>query len=457
MPPRIPKTQATRPGIDRWVPGTSSSSSNLPTATDQEDPDQLIMTSKELQVLLESRCNSLSTLTSELSTTEEGHFPAMEAYELALIQVLTRHGSRAPLKGIPLANFSSFRCPDGDEYLTDLNRSEMKKCSRGKLTWKGCRQHEALGRHIKTIYGLDPEEASSHMRVITTDYQRTIQSAKCFLNGLLGQRQYPTLRKAQGILFPDERTGYLSHCPSFDYAWQETQQGPKFERARKIWWVAKAEMKQFLGRARRRIKPYQGPVEFYEGLICHYCHLYGTVNSSSMTPCIRNECVSPSLVLQTIEAADMTTKLQNDETVSLKSVHPASFIMSSLLLFVQMALLQIQPFIAQILSNFKKWIGGSRAHDFILYSGHDTTVSAVLTALHAFDGHRPPYAARVIFELWKKKNEENYMVRTLYNGHVIKSDIISDLTDFGTFERHLTTGRLRSKQSHRAACIDGDF
>lgn len=417
-----------------WGIGTPFSS-NSSTTVDHEDPNR---TGKEfeLQALLESRCKSLPVLTSELSVTEEGYFLGMEAYELALIQVLTRHGSRAPLKGIPLTNISLFRCPKDDQYLTDLKRSEMKRCSRGKLTWEGCRQHEALGRHIKTIYGLDPDEAPSHMRVITTDYQRTIQSAKCLLNGLLGKKQYPTLQKARGIMFPDERTGYLSKCPSFDYAWEEVQQQRKYDQARDKWQVAKAEMKQFLGRVRRRVKPYQGPVEFYEGLVCHYCHLYGAVDSISMTPCIQNECVPPSLAQQTVEAADLMTKLQNDETV---------------------ALLQVQAFIAQIIANFKNWVKGDRALDFILYSGHDTTVSAVLTALHAFDGHRPPYAARVTFELWKKKEEENYVVRTLYNGHIIESDIISNLTDFGAFQRRLTTGRLRSKQSHRSACIDGDF
>lgn len=125
---------------------------------------------------------------------------------------------------------------------------------------------------------------------------------------------------------------------------------------------------------------------------------------------------------------------------------------------MQVAILQIQPFIARIVSNFKEWIEGRRRQRFVLFSGHDTTVTAVLSALHAFDGHRPPYAARVVFELWKKAgDEDDYVVRTLYNGRVINSDIISDAMSFRLFDKRLMTGRLRSKKSHGAACLEGRF
>lgn len=57
---------------------------------------------------------------------------------------------------------------------------------------------------------------------------------------------------------------------------------------------------------------------------------------------------------------------------------------------------------------------------FVLYSAHDTTVAAALSALNIQFGTNPPYNSTVIFELWHdkkaRKSEAKYLVRVEYNG-----------------------------------------
>ena len=276
---------------------------------------------EQLQQLLEARCN---TPAPQFLSNNEGLL-FKKGYELAVVQVLTRHGDRAPLKGTPLTNIASFRCPNADEYFSNIDVKWMNKCYRGRLTWKGCRQHEALGRHLKTVYHLDPDEIDSRIMVTSTDYQRTTQSAKCLLNGLLGHDRYPPIVKSRGTLFYNPKFGFVPNCLSLDMIWKQIRFQPEFLRAHTTWIDAKIKMQNFLSYSKRKVKSHQSAIEFYEGLVCHYCHLYDSGLSNSITPCVRNKCISPSLKKKTIKAADMFTRLQNNKKVSrtFYSVHQA--------------------------------------------------------------------------------------------------------------------------------------
>lgn len=56
---------------------------------------------------------------------------------------------------------------------------------------------------------------------------------------------------------------------------------------------------------------------------------------------------------------------------------------------------------------------------FALYSGHDTTLMALLQDLDIPDGHWPPYASTLAFEVYKKQSKaevSGYVVRVVYNG-----------------------------------------
>ena len=278
------------------------------------------VTIEKLGKVFETRCNSLyASFKGQLISTEEGYLPdKFSGYELALVQVLTRHGDRAPLKGIPLADLSSFQCPDDKHYFADADTAmkTSNKCSRGRLTWNGCRQHETLGQHLKSIYHLDTKSIRSRTMVVSTDYQRTIQSAKCLIGGLLGHQNYRPIWKLPGTMFQMEKTGYLPNCPSIDVLWQETQKRTEFLHAKQKWYNIKTKLKQFFSQINRRLRSNQGPIEFYEGLICNYCQLNSSERSRMVTPCIKGHCLPPSLGEEIIKTADIYTKLHNQEKVS---------------------------------------------------------------------------------------------------------------------------------------------
>jgi len=46
-----------------------------------------------------------------------------------------------------------------------------------------------------------------------------------------------------------------------------------------------------------------------------------------------------------------------------------------------------------------------------MYSGHDTTVAALLHTLNIFDLQRPPYACLVLMELYKEDSSQDYYVQ----------------------------------------------
>ena len=70
---------------------------------------------------------------------------------------------------------------------------------------------------------------------------------------------------------------------------------------------------------------------------------------------------------------------------------------------------------------------------FVLYSGHDSTVTPLLINLGVHDRTRStPYATRVVFELWRDTllessdqpgSIDNYYFRVLVNGKVVTSEM----------------------------------
>lgn len=63
---------------------------------------------------------------------------------------------------------------------------------------------------------------------------------------------------------------------------------------------------------------------------------------------------------------------------------------------------------------------GAAAKRFVYFSGHDTTIYSLLTALDAFaDLPWPPYASLLLFELWQPNGTTDINVRIIFNGEVL--------------------------------------
>jgi hypothetical protein len=52
---------------------------------------------------------------------------------------------------------------------------------------------------------------------------------------------------------------------------------------------------------------------------------------------------------------------------------------------------------------------------FFIYSAHDNTLAALLSALHVYDGENPPYASAVMIELYSNTTTLDYFIKISYH------------------------------------------
>ena len=72
--------------------------------------------------------------------------------------------------------------------------------------------------------------------------------------------------------------------------------------------------------------------------------------------------------------------------------------------------------VTAIVSALERADRGLEAPKLSLFSAHDTTVAALLSALRCFDNRGPPYNSTVVFELHRKAPSADSEVRAWYNG-----------------------------------------
>ncbi len=90
--------------------------------------------------------------------------------------------------------------------------------------------------------------------------------------------------------------------------------------------------------------------------------------------------------------------------------------------------LGIGYFLEEIMSNMDNTLGNkNNVPKFYIYSAHDLSVGPIMGALGLDKIDWSPYASNVIFELWRNNksnpnsvNYDDYIVRLIYNGKVIK-------------------------------------
>ena len=73
----------------------------------------------------------------------------------------------------------------------------------------------------------------------------------------------------------------------------------------------------------------------------------------------------------------------------------------------------------------KNWTRNRRVESFVIYSGHDITITPLATILEIHSGKWPPFASRVVIELYKKiENKIHYFIKILHNGHDVTSSVV---------------------------------
>ena len=104
---------------------------------------------------------------------------------------------------------------------------------------------------------------------------------------------------------------------------------------------------------------------------------------------------------------------------------------------------------------------------FMLSFAHDSTLVRVLAALGIVLDEWVPYASRIVFELWRKRDSKQdlYYVRILFNGKPITNRVPMlqqyqrtreetglNLVQFSALKEYLTTGKYRDVESWLSTC-----
>ncbi|KAK2831645.1 hypothetical protein Q7C36_016731 [Tachysurus vachellii] len=364
--------------------------------------------------------------------THEGH--SLADYKLLFVQVMIRHGDRYPLYSIPqtkrpaidctlsphrkpshplLASFVSHMTQGGrghwDASLSSLARvPNHSTCELGELTQTGVVQHLKNGALLHQTYLkhhklLPPDWSSQHLWVETTAKSRTLQSGLALLYGFLPNFDWSKVlvRHQRSTMF----CGSLCECPARNIFLDEEQRrqyrlrtsNAELERT----YVAMAKTLGVATRTMRAANP-------IDALLCHFCHgLSFPCASPHPYPSSENgACL-------TLQQFAVIRQQQRDDERERKVAG----------IYRRFAVLAAHPFLNQTALRMEKAAHGNAEPAFALASAHDITMAPVLSALGLEGAGFPRFAARLVFELWKRPDAKgtrggvaNAYLRVLYNG-----------------------------------------
>ncbi len=289
-----------------------------------------------------------------------------------------------------------------------------RACAPYKLTGYGAVQHLAAGLNLKKAYldlrthGLLSGGTNiSRIFVQMTATSRTTQSAIAFLYGFL-----PKFDLAQVLQrFKLARENFCENwddpyncleCSSLDRIHEQAMLAYRSQ-------IANSPLKKSV---RSDICEIQGYVSgcdqvdlinlqnYLDSYLCHKLPF----------PCYRKsgKCFSQQLVWKMLTLREYELKIRKST-------------------YVKYSQLLYHPFLTRLVKTMKSAMT-SEIGSFHLYIGQVTSVHYLAYALGIDTGKDPPpFASRLVFELYKKVfttgDEGNYMMRVLYNGHVVTDDL----------------------------------
>lgn len=269
--------------------------------------------------------------------------------KLLQVQVLTRHGDRTPIYIFP-NYFSKWNCTSGCE---------------GILTERGKRQQYLLGNNFRSrYYNYLSNISPLDVKVYSTNYNRTKESALLFLSGLF-QSHYHTFEiELNGNIHPNYRKIHsLAEKVHQTKNWIDFHK--KHEKLFKDL-LQKFNLTEFSW------------LQFFDIHHCHTTHNISFPSSFELTKFIKS-----------IVEFEWNSYASNEKYIKVG----------------------IGKFVKMIYKNF------SLKTPFILYSGHDTSIAPILAYFKVYDGIFPEYSSHIIFELHEKKKK---FFKIFYNFKFLK-------------------------------------
>ena len=375
----------------------------------------------------------------------EGQLKAVKGgkrnYKLQQIHIVIRHGDRAPivLDTLPNSKPVEISCTFNKSWSFANDLLEIRKgadvfevagakkypilqerevCIGAQLTPVGFSQHLNNGKFLRRYYDdfIESIEHSSQVKVKSTAYSRTVQSAASLLYGLFGRR---FAREKLVIDVESDKyreTHFLQHvngehiyCPVLAQKLREVW-GDERVRYLKRTYIENIQ-KEFA-------KIFDSDVGKIASLDRLIDILYANLCHDRDLPKGPNGLVSYNLASSSFGIANQLITVKHD----------------------RIAQLQTLAIISQVIAEVAKLIDDNYAQTsskLVLFSGHDTVISPLLSTLGIHDWRWPPYASRLVFELWNDRDGiqysaaesklfskfDNYFIRVLYNGEDLTSKV----------------------------------
>lgn len=377
-------------------------------------------------------CNPLS----EPVTGAEGQVPK-DQYHLMSVHAVIRHGDRYNMHSLPNYENARVSCMI-DEGLKeqvagmDSYHKQMQKlagqqghlshqsfhaynlypnsdtCKVAQLTPQGAAQHLKNGQYLKATY-LDQwhllvnSKKWDQIMVRSTTKSRTFQSALALLMGFLGELdlQQLQLEEALNNSMCAASTGYSCICLATEelidlFSSTYHQLSPHMLAQAKIQ-QAYSHLAKVLGVAANSLPR---PSHIMDVSMIHYCHHLPLPHRS-------NQCLQPWAIADIYDAVNENGRDQHLNKNLLKIVR-----------------LKLQPLLYEMAHRMSSQLSGQSDIKFVLFSGHDSTIEPLANALGFSSGHWPRYAARIVFELYKKQKDDSGYIRVLYDGKPVTDQVI---------------------------------
>lgn len=293
---------------------------------------------------------------------------------LRQVNVLFRHGDRSPMMSFPTDEHQEDSWPQGFGWLTNI----------GKL------QHYHLGKFLRQHYSgfLNTTYDHRQIKVESSCIPRCLMSAYSNLAGLyppVGQQVWETNLLWQPIPVEtkpgnEDNILYMGKpCPRYDQLFEKEMRSHEVTDEEKKNKAFYDFIDKKTGITRENISSIWSVADT---LICERHH-----NMSA--PSWLNETVFKKL--RELQSFSFYIKFGTPELARLKG----------------------GPLLKRMLVNFQNKIKGTDKTKFFMFSAHDTTVCALLSAMKVFNKRSPPYAATILTELHEKANG-SFFIRIYY-------------------------------------------
>lgn len=336
--------------------------------------------------------------------------------ELVLVQMAFRHGARTPIFRPPckelepvswpadlmmgalphtavdyeLKHVSGGPCPFSENKDKLLKKLLKGGSPVGQLTKVGQQQMYELGKKRGKLYVNDlkflqgtynPQE----IYIRTSNFQRTIDSARCVVAGMFGKEQLKGLtmyteHEVKEFLYPN-----ITYCETLKNWWKTVSfKGVDF-------------VDGYHDRQRKIGEAVNMNYDHKSGVAIHFRDIVAAMIAHNMEV--------PKNILETLNV------IEEQALQIFLTLHCGhhSFKRKEVLS------LAIGMFLEHIMDNCIKKIDGQHNYKMMMYSVHDTTMAPILLILGLFDDKWPDFAADLTFELYRDK-DHHYYVKVLYKG-----------------------------------------